>query len=151
MRLNNSDDSAHSGYLVWLKPLEPSRQMLAAGCDLGFLLAHHVLAAVVTALGAYSVINMPCSTVRALSDGRSHSHIVGAALCGTSLRLSSFRMCHFLVLFKNYCSFSFLSASQRGSVPFVSLCVMSSLSGTDSTRWLSRALSMSGLQSSSFS
>jgi hypothetical protein len=67
--------------------------------DLGFLLAHHVLAAVVTALGAYGVINMPCSTVRALSDGRGHSHIVGAALSGTSLRLSSFRMCHFLVVY----------------------------------------------------
>ena len=98
MRLNNSDDSAHSGYLVRLKPLEPSRQTLAAGCDLGFLLAHHILAAVVTALGANGVINMPCTTVRALSDGRSHSHIVGAALSGTSLRLSSFRMCHFLVV-----------------------------------------------------
>ena len=67
--------------------------------DLGFLLAHHVLAAVVTALGANGVINMPCSAVRALSDGRGHSHVVGAALSGTSLRLSSFRMCHFLVVY----------------------------------------------------
>jgi hypothetical protein len=78
------------------------RCLADAGCwlavDLGFLLAHHVLAAVVTALGANGVINMPCTTVRALSDGRGHSHIVGAALSGTSLRLSSFRMCHFLVI-----------------------------------------------------
>ena len=66
--------------------------------DLSFLLAHHVLATVVAALGAYGVINMPCTTVRALSDGRSHSHVVGAALSGTSLGLSSFRMCHFLVV-----------------------------------------------------
>ena len=73
---------------------------LTANSDLGFLLVHHVLATVVTALGAYGVINVPCTTVGALSDGRSHSHIVGAALSGTSLRLSSFRMCHFLCYLK---------------------------------------------------
>ena len=66
--------------------------------DLGLFLAHHVLATVVTALRAYGVINVPCTTVRALSDGGSHSHVVGAALSGTSLRLSSFSMCHFLVV-----------------------------------------------------
>ena len=53
--------------------------------DLGFLLVHHVPATVVTALGTYGVINMPCATVAALSDGRSHGHIMGAALCGTGL------------------------------------------------------------------
>ena len=121
--------------------------------DLGFLLAHHILATVVTALGAYGVINMPCAAVRALCDGRSHSHVVGAALCGTSLGLSSFRMCHFLVvLFKNYCSFNFFSASQRGSVPlFVSLSSPFSPSGTASTRWLSSTCSTASLQSSSLS
>ena len=88
---------AHSGYYF-----ASSHGIAASGrhslWDLGFFLAHHVLATVVTALGANGVINMPCAAVRALSDGRSHSHVVGAALSGTSLRLSSFRMCHFLVV-----------------------------------------------------
>ena len=88
---------AHSGYY------DASSHGIAARSgintwDLGLLFAHHVLAAVVTALRANGVINMPCAAVRALSDGRSHSHVVGAALSGTSLRLSSFRMCHFLVV-----------------------------------------------------
>ena len=92
---------------LWIQPIQDifSLESHDVACrlpqharDLGFLLAHHILATVVTALGAYGVINMPCAAVRALSDGRSHSHVVGAALSGTSLRLSSFRMCHFLVV-----------------------------------------------------
>ena len=92
----HTEAPAHSGY-----SFASSHGVVAnwrhSHWDLGFL-AHHVLATVVTALGANGVINMPCSAVRALSDGRSHSHVVGAALSGTSLRLSSFRMCHFLVV-----------------------------------------------------
>ena len=95
---------------MWIQPIQDIFLALIVMCrfngvpchgmtdDLGFLLVHHVLPTVLAALGAYGVINMPCATVRALSDGRSHSHIVGAALSGTSLRLSSFRMCHFLVV-----------------------------------------------------
>jgi hypothetical protein len=98
MRMN---DSAHSGYHVQLESHVAAATITDDAQwtrDLGFLLVHHVLATVVTALGAYGVINVPCTTVGALSDGRGHSHVVGAALSGTSLRLSSFRMCHFLVV-----------------------------------------------------
>ena len=95
--MNDVKNSAHSGYHVRFNRYMRCRSAVLHA-DLGFLIAHHILATVVTALGAYGVINMPCTTVGALSDGRSHSHIVGAALSGTSLRLSSFRMCHFLVV-----------------------------------------------------
>ena len=61
-------------------------------------LAHHVLATVVPALGAYGVINMPCTTVGALSDGGSYSHVMSATLGCASLRLSTFRMCHFYLI-----------------------------------------------------
>jgi hypothetical protein len=98
MRMNDVKNSAHSGYHVCFNRYIGAANGAELHADLGFLIAHHILATVVTALGAYGVINMPCTTVGALSDGRSHSHIVGAALSGTSLRLSSFRMCHFLVV-----------------------------------------------------
>ena len=91
-------DSAHSGYHVCFDRVVPSLAWPRPHDDLGFFPVHHVLATVVTALGAYGVINMPCAAVGALSDGRSHSHVVGAALSGTGLGLSSFRMCHFLVV-----------------------------------------------------
>ena len=48
-------------------------------------LTHHIPAAVVTALRAYGVINMPCTTVGALGNGGSNSHVVCAALGCASL------------------------------------------------------------------
>ena len=95
MRMKTVLNPAHSGYIILL---ESHVALVQRTRDLGFLLAHHIFTTVVSALGTYSVINMPCATVGALCDGWSHSHVMGAALSGTSLRLSSFRMCHFLVI-----------------------------------------------------
>ena len=52
------------------------------------------LAAVVTALTTYRVVDVPCTAVSALSERRHSCLIVGTALSCTGLGLSSFRMCH---------------------------------------------------------
>ena len=57
------------------------------------------LATIVAASGAYSVVDVECTAVAALSERRSYSSIMGATLEGTSLRLSSFRMCHCCIVF----------------------------------------------------
>ena len=88
--MSSSVDVGDSGFFAVFRP------RLHAMSDGGFL-AQHVLAAVVTALGANSVINMPCTAVGALSDGGNLCHVVRATLGGTGLRLSTFRMCHFSI------------------------------------------------------
>ena len=52
------------------------------------------LATIVAASGAYSVVDVECTAVAALSKCRSYCSVVGATLESTSLWLSSFRMCH---------------------------------------------------------
>ena len=51
-------------------------------------------AAVVSALGAYSVEHVPCATVGTQCDGGDQCLVVGAAFGRTGMRLSAFRMCH---------------------------------------------------------
>ena len=80
------------------------------------LLSHDVLAAIVTTFGANGVIHMPCSAVRALSDGGCYSHVVRATLGGTSLGLSTFRMCHFSFLFFMLVIYSFSVAATPPTV-----------------------------------
>ena len=51
-------------------------------------------AAVISALGAYSVEHVPCATVGTQCDGGDQCLVVGAAFRRTGMRLSAFRMCH---------------------------------------------------------
>ena len=49
------------------------------------LIIKHLLAAIVSTLGAYSVINMPCAAVAAACDGWSNSLVVSSSLGCASL------------------------------------------------------------------
>ena len=82
------------------------------------LIVKHLLATVVTALGAYGVINMPCAAVAATGDSWCNSHVVSSSLGCAGLRLSTFRMCHFFVIYFLLLLFSFncRSAAHRGSM-----------------------------------
>ena len=62
--------------LVWCHMLIMSG--IADGLN-GSLIVKHLLATVVTALGAYSVIHMPCAAVAATGDSGSHSHVVSSS------------------------------------------------------------------------
>ncbi len=61
------------------------------------LLDYCKFASVITALTAYCVVNVPCSTVRADCKCRSNCLIVGPSFRSSGLRLPSFRMCHFVL------------------------------------------------------
>ena len=68
------------------------RRCLLGGSDL-----HGQLAAVVAARGAYGVIDVVGATVGAYGERGSYCLVMRSALERTSLRLSSFRMCHVLI------------------------------------------------------
>ena len=78
------------------------RSCLFSGCFLDYC----QLASVITALTAYCVKNVPCSTVGADCKCRCYCLIVGPSLCSSCIGLPSFRMCHFvlflLLLFIRY-------------------------------------------------
>lgn len=57
------------------------------------------LTTIVATRWANSVVKVESTAVAALSERRSYSSIMGATLEGTSLRLSSFRMCHCCIVF----------------------------------------------------
>lgn len=57
------------------------------------------LAAIVSALTAYTVVYVPCAAVGADGECGHHSLVVSSTLCGTCLRLFTFRMCHFILSF----------------------------------------------------
>jgi len=61
------------------------------------LLHNSNLATVVTTCGTYCVVNIVSTAVRANCQCWSHCLIVCSSFKCTSLRLSSFRMCHFLI------------------------------------------------------
>lgn len=68
------------------------------------LLGHFVLddcelAAIVAASGANRVVDVESTAVGALGERGSYGLVMGATLEGTSLRLSSFRMCHCCIVF----------------------------------------------------
>jgi uncharacterized membrane protein len=72
------------------------------------------LATIVSAGGAYSVIDVVSATVGAYCQCGGYCLVMGAALGRTCLRLSSFRMCHnsFVFLLKmGYCGFLTATAS----------------------------------------
>ena len=80
------------------------------------------LTSVITASAAYSVINMPLSTIWANCQCRSYCFIMSSSLCSSCFRLSSLRMCHFLLNFNYYLIF-FLNHSNadRFVLPYPSL------------------------------
>ncbi len=59
------------------------------------------LAAIVSACRAYCMINVELATVGANCQCRSHSLVMSSSLQRPCFGLSSFRMCHFLLIF--YC------------------------------------------------
>lgn len=73
------------------------------------VLDYGLLAAVVAALAAHSVVDVPCAAVRADSDSGSHSLVVGATLGRAGLGLFSFRMCHCSIM-----SFCLLYSGRAG-------------------------------------
>ena len=80
---------------------------------LSFLLDSN-LAAIVTACRAYCVINVELAAVRAYCQCRSYSLIMSSSLEGSSLGLSSFRMCHFVLIFNCY-FINFFNSAHLGS------------------------------------
>ena len=64
----------------------------------GYFLLDGQFTAIITTSRAYGVVDVPCSAVRADSQRRSYSLIVGSAFERSRLGLSSFRMCHFSVI-----------------------------------------------------
>ncbi len=70
---------------------------------------------VIAAFATYSVIYVPCATVRAEYQSRSYSFVVSSSLSCSCLRLFSFWMCHFLIYYL-LLSINFLNASHRGSL-----------------------------------
>ena len=66
---------------------------------LGNSLLNGEFTSVVAAAGAYSVIYIPLTAVGALSECGGNCLIVSSTLESSGLRLSSFRMCHFVVIF----------------------------------------------------
>ena len=65
---------------------------LRSGFNLFHLDSH--LAAIVSAGGAYRVVNVELSTIGAFRQCGRYRLVVGSSFEGASLRLSSFRMCH---------------------------------------------------------
>ena len=72
---------------------------------------------VITASTAYSMINMPFATVRTYSQSRCYCLIMSSSLCSSCFRLSSLRMCHFLLNFNYYLIFFLIHSSGDRSVP----------------------------------
>ena len=78
------------------------------------------LATIVSASGAYGVVDVVGTAVGAYGERGCYGLVMGTTFSGTSLRLSSFRMCHFcftiLTIYYFTVSLSFNSACHRGSV-----------------------------------
>lgn len=116
------------------------------------------LAAVVTTLTTYSVQLDCCATVLANTKSRCYCLVVCTTLCGTCLRMVSFRMCHFAIKLKMllfylynalasryiyyFLSIKSLRAAQRGSMVSSSLAALLS----SSTIYSFTLASISGLQ-----
>ena len=95
-----------SGWLLYRQADTPSRSSPTLKLpDVKFgektlktLLCHFLydgkLAAIRAASGAYSVIDVPCATVRANCHCWSYSLVMSSSLGCSCLTLSSFRMCH---------------------------------------------------------
>jgi hypothetical protein len=77
--------------------------------SLGFLVDDEP-AAVVAAFAANGVVYVPGAAVGADGECRDESFVVCAALRGAGVRLSAFGMCHFLLLFFDFC-FVFVGAA----------------------------------------
>lgn len=91
-------------------------------------------AAIVTAFAAYSVRDVPCATVRAKRQSRSYSLVVSSSLGCSCLRLFTFRMCHFVMLFYLLSNKS-LNASHRGSFFTNSLSSASASASSERSRF----------------
>ena len=70
------------------------------------------LATIVATRGAYSVVDVISTTVRAYCQCGSYSLVMGTTLSGTSVRLSSFRMCHNSINYFNNLQFTFFERKQ---------------------------------------
>lgn len=90
-------------------------------------------AAIVSAFAAYSVRDVPCATVRAKRQSRSYSLIVSSSLGCSCLRLFTFRMCHFVMLFYLLSNKS-LNASHRGSLFTLSSSLTSASASSERRR-----------------
>ena len=67
---------------------------------LGHLLLDSELTTVETALGAYTVVEYSCATVRASYNGRNLRLVVSSSFVSSGRRDFVFRMCHISIMLK---------------------------------------------------
>lgn len=74
--------------------MEPDRGSVGRLCLDSLVFDDGLLAAVVTALAANGVVDVPCTAVGAKSQSGSNCLVVCTTLCSAGLGLLAFRMCH---------------------------------------------------------